>query len=193
MTTTTPRVSITVDRVQDMDDREMYNVTDCYVKNRLSRFAVDPEAQVALQQRELPKASRDVTLSETAETFEAVKKQVYEILYAPTVLPRHHHALTKMRDSVQAQLSQNEDVEADWRRSAQSFLDLVKDELARAEVVLQQQEEESARRHLALLLDAVQEHREAEDADQADENLYAVADQIAESIFNQASKSLASA
>lgn len=190
---TTPRVSITVERLQDMDDREMYNVTDCYVKNRLSRFAIDPEDQMSLQQRELPKSQREVTLSETMDVFEAVKKQVYEILYTPEVLPRHLHALTKMRDSVQAQLSQGDDEGADWRRSAQSFLDLVKDELARAEIVMRQHEEESARRHLAMLLDAVKEHRNAEDADIADDKLYAIADQVAESLVEQAQRSLTSA
>lgn len=194
-TMTTPtkhRVNISVDRVQQMDDREMYNVTDCYVKGKLSRFAIDPDDQAILAQRELPKSRRDMSLSDSAEVFEAIKKQMYLVLYTPEVLPRHRFALDQMRRSVENQLNENDDETGDWRRAARSFLDMVKDELGRADVVLQEHRERSARKHLAMLLDAVREHRDADedDVDNADDRLYQIADQIAESLTEQAALAL---
>lgn len=188
MTTSPPkhRVNLSVTRVQEMDDREMYNLTDCYVKGRLSRFAIDPEDQAALAQREMPKNRRDMTLSDTNEVFESVKKQVYLVLYAPEVLPRHRFALDQMRRSVEDQLSENDDETGDWRRAARSFLDMVKDELGRADVMLQEHRENSARVFLARLLEAVQEHRDAPDDDVDDDKLYDVADEIAEALTAQA-------
>jgi hypothetical protein len=182
------RVNITVDRVLEMDDREMYNVSDCYVKGRLSRFEVDPDDQKLLAQRELPKSQRDLSLADTAEVFDSVKRQLHNVLYTPYVLPRHHFALSQMKKSVQDQLENNEDITGDWRRSARSFLDMVKDEIFRAEIVMQEHQERSARRHLAMLLDAVRDHRDADedDVEDADERLYAVADQIAEDLLSQA-------
>lgn len=182
------RVNITVDRLLEMDDREMYNVSDGYVKGRLSRFAVDPDDQKLLAQRELPKSQREMPLTETADVFDSVKKQLHNVLYTPQVLPRHHFALCQMRRSVQKQLDNNEDETGDWRRAARSFLEMVKDEISRAEVVMQEHQEKSARRHLAMLLDAVRDHRDADDDDveAADDRLYAVADQIAEALLQQA-------
>lgn len=182
------KTNITVDRLLGMDDREMYNVTDCYVKGRLSRFAVDPSDQQLLAQRELPKHQRDASLNDSTEVFNSVRLQIHDVLYNPDVLPRHHLALTQMKRSVQKQLDNNEDQTGDWQRSARSFLDMVKDELSRAEVVMQEHQERSARRHLAALLEAVRAHREADDDDveEADERLYAVADQIAEDLLSAA-------
>lgn len=172
------RVNLTVDRVLAMDEREMYNLVDAYVKGRLSRFAIDPSDQAALEQREIPKSERDIPLSETAELFDDVKSQIHEILYSKAILPRHRFALMTMTRSVQSQLDEIDD-NPQWKRSAQSFLDLVKDELARAEIVLGEYVEQSAQRHIAVLLEAIQQHRNADDLDDADDNLYAVADTVA--------------
>lgn len=182
------KINVTVDRLLEMDDREMYNVTDCYVKGRLSRFAIDPEDQTVLAQRELPKSKRDATTGESNEVFNSVRRQLHDVLYAPDVLPRHHLALSQMARSVQKQLDNNEDETGDWRRAARSFLDMVKDELSRAEIVMQEHQERSARRHLAVLLDAVRAHRDADDdaVEEADERLYSVADQIAEDLLTAA-------
>lgn len=187
-TTTKHRVNISVERIQEMDDREMYNVSDCYVKGKLSRFAIDPDDQAILSQRELPRHRRDASLADSTEVFEAVKKQMYLVLYTPEVLPRHRFALDQMRRSVENQLEENDDETGDWRRAARSFLDMVKDELGRADVMLQEFRERSARKHLAMLLDAVHEHRNAgdDDVEEADDRLYAVADQIAETITAEA-------
>jgi hypothetical protein len=180
---TIPHVNITIDRVKKMDDREMYNVSDAYVKGRLSRFAVDPQTQAILHQRELPKHERELSLNETDDTFNAVKQQIYEILYSRDVLPRHQFALKQMRKSVEAQLAGSNDPEGSWRRSAQSFLDMVKDEIGRADVVLEQHREDSATRYLDVLLRAINDHKQAEDADEADERLYEVAKAVGESVF----------
>lgn len=183
---TTHPVNITVERVEDMDDREMYNVSDSYVKGRLSRFAVDPDDQAVLRVRELPKSERGgVSLSESAEVFDAIKRQVYEILYSPTILGRHRFALLQMERSVQKQLDEyTDDTSAHWRRSAQSFMDMVRDELGRAEVILEMQQESSARKHLSKLLQAIHDHEAAEedDVEEADKRLYAIAEEIAESV-----------
>jgi hypothetical protein len=175
---TTHDINLTIDRVKTMDDREMYNVSDAYVKGRLSRFAIDPTDQAALKQREMPKRMRESSLTETADVFEAVKKQVYDILYSPEILPRHRHSLDQMQRSVENQLSSIEDPHGDWRRAAQSFLDMVKDEIGRTEVVLERHRENSAQHFLNILVRAVREHQAAEDPDLADDRLYDITDQI---------------
>ena len=175
---TTPNVNLTVERVHEMDYREMYNLSDGYLKGRLSRFAIDLDDQYALRQRETPKHAREVPLSETNELFLAVKRQIHDILYHPLVLPRHRQALLKMRASVEEQLANEDDPDGSWRRSAQSFLGMVKDELAGAEVILATQQERAARDHLRTLLDAIKQHEEAEDADDADAQLYDLAQSI---------------
>lgn len=171
-------INLTIERVNTMDDREMYNVSDAYVKGRLSRFAIDPTDQAALKQRELPKHLREMSLTETTEVFEAVKKKMYDVLYSRPVLPRHRLCLDQMRRSVENQLSSIDDPEGDWRRSAQSFLDMVNDEIGRTDVVLDRHRENNAQHYLGVVLEAIRAHREAEDADLADDRLYDIADQV---------------
>lgn len=179
----TRRVHLSIDRVKNMDDTEMKEFSDSYVKGRFSRFAIDPSDQSALRQRELPRHERSAPLSETDAVFDAVKKEIHEILYSREILPRHYYALTQMKRAVEAQLdAAPDDDDEGWRRGARTFYDMVKDEIGRAEVVLEQYRETSARHYLDVLLQAVRAHRDAGDdeVEQADDRLYAIADQVRE-------------
>lgn len=170
------KINLTIERILDMDDREMYDLSDLYVKGRFSRLAVDPRARSVLSQRDKHSSDRDPDYD---QIFEGVREQVYRLLYSDKVLPRHYLALQRMQRNVETQLEDYAD-NHEWRRGAQGFLNLVKDELARVEVMLAERRESSAEGDLERLLRAIGEHREAEDADEADERLWAIADELVE-------------
>lgn len=175
------KINLTIDRIRGMADWEMSTLSDRYVKNRLSRFAVDPDVQSILDEREAPRESRS---PDYEEVFADVKKQIHDLLYSPEVIQRHLIALEGMERNVETQLEQNDDDDSGWRNGAKGFLNLVKDEIARVQAQIAEFEEDSAQEQLEVLLQAIKAHAEAEDADEADDRLYAIAHQIEEAMFN---------
>lgn len=173
------KINLTVERIKEMDDWEVSDLSDRFVKNRLSRFAIDPETQSLLDQRDMRREDRS---EEYEEVFADVKRQMHDILYSPEIIQRHLLALESMERNVEAQLKQHSSND-DWRPGAQGFLNLVKDEIARVESVMEEMAEDSASTYLDEILAAIEEHESADDADAADALLYDKAKRIRDAIY----------
>lgn len=178
------RTTLTVDRVLDFDDHEMYNLADRYLKGRFASYAATPEDQETLEERELPTSDRS---DEYKDLWDEVKSEVREILYNPEVILKYRTSLQKTQHAVEKQLDDHSRDNASWERGARGFLNMVKDELARVQMSLDDVLE--ARRQRDILLEAIRHHRRVVDSDEydgvddeADDRLWRIADQIMEEV-----------